>query len=103
MRLSYNLRIQLANVYLILTSKRFFFNNTKRNNSNSNFRLCMLSESGYGTIDWERLMKNIGRSSYSRVISFEMSMAHTPFKDDPDTFLADARKRCLEVARLAEI
>ncbi|NLB69811.1 MAG: sugar phosphate isomerase/epimerase [Lentisphaerae bacterium] len=57
----------------------------------------------YGTIDWERLMKNIGRSSYSRVISFEMSMAHTPFKDDPDAFLADARKRCLEVARLAGI
>ena len=33
----------------------------------------------YGTVDWPRLADILATSSYSREISFELSMTHTPF------------------------
>ena len=50
-----------------------------------------------GNIDWKRLADDIRRSAYARVVSFELSMANTPFKDDPDGFLKDAFARCSKV------
>ena len=57
----------------------------------------------YGTVDWERLAQIIGTSGYSREISFELSIANTPFMNPDDriqgeeacrNFLKDAYERC---------
>ena len=54
----------------------------------------------YGTVDWTRLVGDIRRSAYPRMLSFELSILNTPFKDDPAAFCADAHERCMRVAAL---
>ena len=48
----------------------------------------------YGSVDWPRIMDDIRRSAYKRVISFELAM-RAPAPVEPAAFLADARERCL--------
>ena len=63
----------------------------------------------YGTVDWPRLAEILATSSYSREISFEMSMGNTPFvqegveiRDQPYenrlAFARDAFERCSRFA-----
>ena len=54
----------------------------------------------YGTVDWTRLVGDIRRSAYPRMLSFELSLRNTPFKDNPAAFCADAHERCVRVATL---
>lgn len=67
----------------------------------------------YGNVDWQRLAKIIASSSYTREISFEMSIANTPFnKKDEATgtypyearlaFAKDAFERCSRFAAMVE-
>ena len=67
----------------------------------------------YGTDDWQRLAGIIATSSYSREISFEMSMGNTPFmqegvevRDQPYenrlAFARDAFERCKRFGEMVE-
>ncbi len=65
----------------------------------------------YGNVDWERLAGIIADSSYTRPVSFEMSMRNTPFFDTeakeqtPEAvreFLNDAYSRCSKFVRMVE-
>jgi sugar phosphate isomerase/epimerase len=65
----------------------------------------------YGTVDWPRLADILATSSYSREISFELSMTHTPFLkeglepgvkqpyENRLAFARDAFERCSRFAR----
>ena len=53
----------------------------------------------YGTVDWPRLVSDIRRSAYPRMLSFELSMRE-PCPTEPAAFLADAFERCRRVAAL---
>lgn len=54
----------------------------------------------YGTVDWARVVRDIRHSAYSRMLSFELSLRNTPFRDDPSAFCADAHERCERVCGL---
>ena len=65
----------------------------------------------YGTVDWTRLADILATSSYSRELSFELSMTHTPFlkeglepgvKQPYENRLAFARDAFARCARFAE-
>ena len=53
----------------------------------------------YGTVDWPRLVADIRRSAYPRMLSFELAMRE-PCPTEPAAFLADAYDRCRRVAAL---
>ncbi len=53
----------------------------------------------YGTVDWARIVADIRRSAYPRMLSFELAMRE-PAPTDPAAFCADAHERCLRVAAL---
>ena len=53
----------------------------------------------YGTVDWPRLVSDIRRSAYPRMLSFELAMRE-PCPTEPAAFLADAFERCRRVAAL---
>ena len=53
----------------------------------------------YGTVDWPRLVSDIRRSAYPRILSFELAMRE-PCPTEPAAFLADAYGRCRRVAAL---
>jgi sugar phosphate isomerase/epimerase len=55
----------------------------------------------YGTVDWPRLVADIRRSAYPRMLSFELAMRE-PCPTEPAAFLADAHERCLRVAALPD-
>ena len=55
----------------------------------------------YGTIDWPRLVSDIRRSAYPRMLSFELAMRE-PCPTEPAAFLADAYERCRRVAALPD-
>ena len=55
----------------------------------------------YGTVDWARLVSDIRRSAYPRMLSFELSMRE-PCPTEPAAFLADAFERCRRVAAIPE-
>ena len=54
----------------------------------------------YGTVDWTRVAHDIRRSAYPRMLSFELALRNTPFKDNPVAFCADAHERCERVCNL---
>ncbi len=68
----------------------------------------------YGTVDWERVAKLVGTSSYTgRPASFELAMRNTPFftpdvppaeqrEENIRAFLADACDRCRKVSEMIE-
>lgn len=68
----------------------------------------------YGTVDWPRLADILATSSYTRELSFELSMTHTPFlKEGVEpgvkqpyenrlAFARDAFARCTRFARMME-
>ena len=55
----------------------------------------------YGTVDWPRLVSDIRRSAYPRMLSFELAMRE-PCPTEPAAFLADAFERCRRVAALPD-